>query len=305
MAETWNSWRNTLPAVDTTQHNQINPGQDRMESSNLDDLIDDPSEGTTEPDTVVTPTPAQLTSDQLEQILNRQNDQFQAQQRETMQMLGQQMNPPPRQDNSPVIEMPDPREMQRAMDDGDSARFMELMNQRDAAIDLSHRQQLQGVTNAAVQRFDELNNRYIEQQPEFKRHRPEVEALMEEINMPASLRNQPNLVAILVDAVKGRNIDKEVDERIETRRRQRQQTPTGEPTSTRQVRSNVANPEPVFSNEAFEALRMAGRSPDRHAQTLGYADWAAYERATQEKYNNWDDMNIPAWRRRMNSGRTA
>lgn len=284
-----------------------------MDLSDLDSLIDEEGPPQADGDNPSTGGQAQsppsgggLTAEQLEQIMDRQNQRFQEQQRETLAMFARQ----PQQEHQtqqPIIEEPDPRDMRQALEDQDYERYIQLSQQQAAAREVAHRNELNAYASAAVARFDEMNQRYVQTSlPDYQRYKPEVEALMERFNLPASLRNNPEVVGVLVNAAKGQNIDREVEERIQARRRQRQQqTATGEPTPTRRNSGGAAPPEQVFTNEAFEALRMAGRSPDRHAQALGYENWAAYERATAERYANWDEINAPAWRRRMNSGRTT
>lgn len=309
MAEaTWNNWRTTLNDQGGGNPQDNNPAPTEVQDDWADLLDDDPQETEDQPQETQANGNVNLTADQLNAILERQNKQFQEQQRETMQFMGQQFNqrqPQAPTEDRPAIEMPDPREMRRAMEEGDYETYFQLAQQEKAAIELQHRAELNQLSAAALQRFEEINGRFIEQQPEYKTYEKDVEAIMDEIKLPAHLRKNPQIVAIAIDAAKGRNIDREVDNRIQERRRQRQQTQTSEPTETRLVRAGAGSTAPTFTNEAYEALRMAGRSPDRHAQALGYENWAAYERATQEKYDKWDEMNVPAWRRRMNSGRNT
>lgn len=298
MAEPWNQWRQN-PGQEQEQDDVDLPDDEYDDEEEDIDEGEGDTEGEGEGDRqpAAAQQPQFLTADQVEQMISRQNEQFANYQRETLNAVQQSMAPRREEEQ---LQPPDPKEMKRALEEGDSDRYLELQQQQLLYVQQMTENRIRSLEQAAVQRFDDLNQQTIETQPTYQRYKREVEAMMDDLQLGPSLRRNPKIVSILANAARGQNVEKEFEEMQQQRRRQRGRQATGEPTNARSGRSTRRGrqeQEPVFSPDAMQALRASRRTPDRHAQLLGYKDWADYEAQTAQQYERWDEMNVPSWRR--------
>lgn len=319
MAEaTWNQWRSGLatgqdnnPSGETgysTANGQTTTEDDEFED---DEYAEEPDESEQEDEPEEPPqyasSPVQLTNEQLEQIFAKQQEQFQKQQRDTAEYLRTLSRPQQQQDIVDEIEAPSFRELRRAIEENDMEKYEQLLAQQSAANDIKWERRLRQLAGEATQYFARYDEHIAQTVvPEYKDYEAAINEIKKDLPpIPKEYMNHPGVRRLFVNAARGMNIEAEVQRRSEseqTQRRRRANPQTGAPTNQRQqTRRNARRSnEPVFTDEAYAALRAAGRTPDQHAQRLGYANWSEYEKATQTMYDNWDEMNIPAWRRKAN-----
>ena len=156
-----------------------------------------------------------------------------------------------------------------------------------------------------LQRIQELSAEVVQQSvPELKKYEKEVNTIMDDFGIQGDLRSNPKVVSLLVDAAKGRNLEQEVAAAEEARKRQAAARQTADVTTNRAA-GGTETEEPLFGMGSLQALRNAGRSPDQHAQALGYPSWEEFQKATAEKYDNWQERSQPAWRKRLNERRAG
>lgn len=208
--------------------------------------------------------------------------------------------PPPPPD--PGSRMPTQQEVRRAFESGDPDQFMDIYARGLQAVYDAADQRVRGLEQTGMQRIQELSREVVKTAvPEYQEYGRAAEKIMDEFGITGDLRANTQVVKLMIDAAKGRNLDGEVTRAVEARRRRAASRGTADTTSTRGVGSG--DTEPVFSIEAMQTLRRTGRAPDRHAQALGYANWAEYEAATARKYETWQEDSVPAWRKRLNARR--
>lgn len=249
--------------------------------------------------------PQFVSAEMMDQMLTRQQEQFAKQQQELLNNLysQSQQRDAMRAYEASQIQPPDPERMARALEEGETAEYIKMQNQQMHYLQQQYEQRLQQLEGLGARRFQEVNARLIEQAvPTYSKYKPEVDKLMDELQLDNEYRTNPQIVSILSDAVRGRNIDKEFEELTQQRRRQAAQRPTGDPTNSRRNMA-AADADPVFSPAATEALRAAGRSLEQHARRLGYESAEAYERHVREYNERRHELDIPKWRRQ--NGREA
>lgn len=247
--------------------------------------------------------PQFMSADQVTQLLNNQTQMIAEHIANVNRPAAPQSQPQP-EEPEPQSMMPTDREVREAFESGDGDAFMQVYARSLNAVHLANEQRIQRLERQGAQRMQQLAQETVRDAiPDD--YRDAVNEMMDELNMAPELRTNRQVLGILADAARGRNLDNEVNSAIEARvRRAAQQRQGGEPTTSRTARGQEPD-EPTFSLAAMQALRNAGRSPDRHAQQLGYENWEAYERATADKYTTWRDRSVPAWRQRLNERRQA
>ena len=247
-----------------------------------------------------------MTAQQVEDLLNRQQQAMLEQSQRYMDTVAQVVQPQqPQVPQQPSVTMPTQEEVEDAFVSADGKKFMEIYTRSLQAVHAANQQQIEALRVQGMARINELSDTVTEQtMPDWDRYKDAANEIMNEFNLDADLRSDPRVKKLMVEAAKGRNLDEEVNRAIEARNRQAAQRPTADVRSGRQAETGEPD-EPLFSQAALAALRQAGRSPDRHAQQLGYENWEAFQKASQEKYDTWEERSVPAWRKRLNERRGA
>ena len=245
-----------------------------------------------------------MTAEQVSDLLDRHTRMMQEQNQQYLQTVQQIAQPPqqPPQPEQPL--MPSQDEVRTAFETGDGNAFMDVYTRSLQALHQANQQQVKQLENAGMQRINELSQEVVKQSvPDYTRYEKEVDRLAQEYGVTGDLRANPKVVQLLVNAAKGENLDREVDQRIEARQRQAAQRQTPDPSAQREEVRAGGRDAPLFSQAAFQALRNAGRTPDQHAQQLGYANFEEYEKAAAEKIETWHERSVPAWRRKLEERR--
>lgn len=246
------------------------------------------------------PSPSFLSAEQMQEMLAQQQQQFAQSQRDLISSMQQQQiaQQQAAQAEAAAIRPPDPQAMARALEDGEMGEYIKLQNQQSLYMQQQYETRLAQLEQQGAQRFQEVNAALVKTAvPNYTKYEKDVEALMDDLQLPPELRVNAKVVGILADAARGRNFDREFDEATQQRRRQANQNATGEPTNTRQSAAQAGNDDPIHSPAAMEALRATGRSLEHHAKKLGYKTVEEYEAAIRSYNERRDAMDIPKWRR--------
>lgn len=244
-----------------------------------------------------------MTADQVNDMLERHTRMMMEQNQQYLSTV-QQMAQPQQPAQEPQVQMPSQDEVREAFETGDGSRFMDVYNRSLAAVHNASQQQVRALEQAGMERINQLSQEVVKSTvPDYQTYEKEVDRLANEYGVSGDLRSNPKVVQLLVNAAKGEDLEREVERRMEARARQAVQRQTPDPTAVREPSAQPESEEPVFSLAALQALRNAGRSPDQHAQQMGYANWDAYVQATSEKYQSWSERSVPAWRKRLNERR--
>ena len=261
----------------------------------------DEGEGEPAPDE---PQPASgfMSADQVQQLLDNQRTMMM----ETLTAANRPQQPQPAQPTQQTQPdarqiMPTAQEVREAFEQGDPDRFIDVYNRGLQAVYTAAEERIADLERSGTQRIQQLAQDSVQGLVPDE-YRDDVKKIMDDFNLPPDMRTNRKLLEVLTNAARGQNLDQEVSRAVEARVRQATQRRTAEPTSNRTARGQEAD-EPIFGMPALQALRNAGRSPDQHAQQLGYANWDEYERATAEKYETWQERSVPAWRQRLNERR--
>ena len=256
----------------------------------------DPQEGQQEP----AQTQGFMTADQVNDMLERHTRMMMQQNEQYLNTVQQIAQPQPPVSQEPQVQMPTQDEVREAFETGDGSKFMDVYNRSLAAVHNASQQQVRALEAAGMERINQLSQEVVKSTvPDYQTYEKEVDRLATEYGVSGDLRSNPKVVQLLVNAAKGEHLEQEVERRMEARARQAAQRQTPDPTTGREPASQPVDQEPLFSMAALQALRNAGRSPDQHAQQMGYANWDEYNAATAEKYSNWESSSVPYFRRSM------
>lgn len=271
----------------------------------LSNLITSGAEGEDEPEDggepgVAAPEPGGgfMSADQVQQMLDNQRNMI----TDTLTKMTQPAAPAPQQQQAePRQVMPTSQEVRSAFETGDADQFIDVYNRGLQAVYDAADARVTQLERAGAQRIQQLaQDAARDAVPD--EYRETVDGIMDKFGLAPELRTNKDILQVLTDAAKGRNLDAEVNKAIEARVRQKTQRQTADPTSGRQAQTGQEE-EPIFSMGAMQALRNAGRTTDQHAQALGYANWEEFNKASGEKYGDWDNQKVPVWRKKLNERR--
>ena len=253
--------------------------------------------------------PGMMTADQVNDMLRNQREMMEEQSRSMVEAMRESFRPqqPQEEQQQQGVSFPDQQEMVEALNAGDTQKYLNLQNQQTLALHQMYENRIRGLESQGMQRLTELNEQVIKQQnPQYAEYEEDIKKMMDQAQVPADQRTNPVIIDILTKAAIGANLEKEFEKKIEATRRQRNLSPTGEPSPKRYASGGAGGGrgEPVFSDESLQALRQSRRTPDDHARSMGYQNWAEYEKATQEKYDKWNEHE-PSWRKKMVGSRTG
>lgn len=228
--------------------------------------------------------PMAMTADQMQQMLDRQAEQFKEQQQQNMQLVQQALTPRQQQE---LVQPPDPAAMLKAIQEGDAEEFLKLQNQKDLATEQRHQLQLQRLEQAGAARFQEVNTQLLDTAvPEYTKHKDAVNKQMDELGLSPDLRSNPKIVEILTRAEAGRseNIEEEIRRRQQEQRRRANDTQVEGPggTTRRQTQRQAQEQPSVFSPDGLQAFAYAGKDPDDFARKMGHDSWEAYQASAAE-----------------------
>lgn len=249
------------------------------------------------------PTGGFMSAEDVERLLTRQTEMMREQNERFTQTVQQSFAPPPQPERRAL--MPTAQEVQEAFETGDGKAFMDVYQRSLQAVHSANEARVAALEQEGMQRINQLSADVVRTtMPDYTKYEKQVNSMMDEYQIGADLRGNPKVVELFTKAAKADNIENEIAQREEANKRRAAQRQTADSTPNRRAGGGEAE-EPLFGLSALQALRNAGRSPDQHAQALGYANWEAYNQATAEKYANWQDRSVPAWRKRLNERRTA
>lgn len=260
-----------------------------------------------EPQEAQDPTPSQgfMSAAEVEALLQRQSDRMMEHQTQYTQQIAQVLQPQQSAQQPQRTVMPTAQEVQKAFEEGDGNAFMDVYQRSLQAVHEANEARIAALEQAGMQRIQELSADVVKTTiPDLTKYEKEVNKMMDEYQIGGDLRSNPKVVQLFVKAARADNMEAEIAAREEAAKRQAAQRQTADPSSSRSARTGEPE-EPLFSMGALQALRNAGRQPDQHAQALGYANWDEFNRASAEKYENWNERSVPAWRKRLNERRQA
>lgn len=250
-----------------------------------------------QPEPEVQATPNYATVDQMQQMVQGVAAQLQENLVGLIRGGNQQEQPQP---SYQPIQEPTLEEINVAYDEGDTRRALQLQAQRDAAREQRYQQQLYQLRYEGQQAFAEVNQQLMTNQvPDYKRYEKEVQKKLDELGIKdVGYRNNPAIVKLITNAVKGEKIDEIIQERNEAAKRQANDAETGDPTSTRRGQYS-AQPKPVISEEAELALRFVGKDKEQFAKSRGHGSWGEYEKsaAAFQAVKRGEGSYVPKWRR--------
>lgn len=265
------------------------PGEDFTLDDDFDApvLSDDPGPPGDGEEPIVPPAPQPGVSvEQMQQMMDRQAQQFAEQQATNMQMMQQALRPPA--PGPEVIEAPDDAALQAAIEGGDAALFLRLSNQKQAAQEQRHQAQLTALAQQAAGRFTEVNAALLDTAvPGYAARKEAVGKQMDELGLSGDLRTNPKVIEILTRAEEGRpeNIEATIRARQEAQRRKGNDDPPGDVTGTTRRSAGRTPPvEPVFTPDGLQALAYAGHDPETFARKLSGQSWEEYQASTRELY---------------------
>lgn len=216
-------------------------------------------------------------------------------------MSGQQHQQQPQQQEPAYqpIQEPSLDEVQAAWEEGDTRKAIQLQAQRDAARDQRYEYQLYRLRQEGESWVGGVNEQLLGTSvPEYKKYEKDVQQLGKEIGIDAKLLKNPQVVALLTDAVKGRKIDEIYAERQEAERRQANDAALGEPTGGRAYPTKVPKESPIGEAEE-SAIRYYGIDREQFAKKRGHNSWSDYEDtvAAYKSAKQGQANYVPKWRR--------
>lgn len=245
---------------------------------------------------VVEAPPQYATVDQMQSMV--QGVAAQLQENLVNLMQGGQRQEQPQQMQHALPE-PTLEEIQTAMEEGDTRRYIQLQGQREAARDQRYQSEMYRLRAEGQQAFDAVNGRMLPNLvPDYKRYEKEVDKMIKDLGLPANTRQNPQLVELLTNSVKGSKMEDLLAERIEAQKRQETLEATSAPSGNRSNPTN-APPRKVFSDEALVALKTIGKDQETFAKTRGHGSWQEYESnaAAYQAAKRGEGNYTPKWRR--------
>lgn len=191
-------------------------------------------------------------------------------------------------------------QINEAFEEGDTKKALQLQAQREAAREQRYQAQLYQLRHEGQQAFAEVNQQLMTNQvPDYKRYEREVQKKLDELGIKdVGYRNNPAIVKLITNSIKGEKIDEIIAERNEAEKRRANEAETGDPTSTRRGQYS-APPKPVISDEAELALRFVGKDKEQFAKSRGHGSWSEYEKsaAAFQAVKRGEGSYTPKWRR--------
>lgn len=244
------------------------------------------------------PQPQYATVEQMQQMVQGVASQLQENLVGLMRGGNQQEQPTPTYQTIPE---PTLDQINEAFEEGDTKKALQLQAQREAAREQRYNAQLYQLRHEGQQAFAEVNQQLMTNQvPDYKRYEKEVQKKLDELGIKdVGYRNNPAIVKLVTNAVKGEKIDEIIAERQEAEKRRANDAETGDPTSSRRGQYS-AQPKPVMSEEAELALRFAGKDKEQFAKSRGHGSWSDYEKsaAAFQAVKRGEGNYVPKWRRK-------
>lgn len=243
------------------------------------------------------PQPQYATVEQMQQMVQGVASQLQENLVGLIRGGHQQEQPQP---TYQAIPEPTLDQINEAYEEGDTKKALQLQAQRGAARDQRYQIELYRLRNEGQQAFAEVNQQLMSNQvPDYKRYEKEVQKKLDELGIKdVGYRNNPAIVKLITNAVKGEKIDEIIAERNEAAKRQANEAETGDPTSSRRGQYSVP-PKPVISDDAELALRFVGKDKESFAKSRGHGSWSEYEKsaAAFQAVKRGEGSYVPKWRR--------
>lgn len=216
-----------------------------------------------------------LSEDQFERMMAGIGSMSQAVQQ--MQQAGAAPPPAP-----PIPEITDDQ-IAAAVDDGDTAKAMRLMETRmmrrfEGALGQFEQRGL-GILNQVTTQVTRS------QMPHYARFKDEIEAQLSSLD-PA-LRASPDAQMMAYRLVIGAHAEELTAEAVQAAQREAATTPAADPAGGTGSRSDVRRDpdvptlEEAYGAEVAQAVSANGDTPDSWAQKQGYADWPTFYKETE------------------------
>lgn len=264
---------------------------------------EDESEVETEPEPEPTPAPQYATVEQMQQMIQGVSEQLQNNLLGYIQ--GSQQQQQPQQPQMPQIEEPSLDQIAEAWEEGETKKALQLQAQRDQAREMRYNYQLQQVYQHGQQEFANVNKKLVNNVvPDYQKYEKDVANLMEEVGLPKEYRSNLQIIELLTNSVKGRNIDKLVEERIEAMKRQENDAETATPGTVNRGTVSSVPPQRVVSEDAEMALNFVGKDKESFAKARGYQSWSDYENnvSAYQQVKRGQGSYMPKWRRAKQQG---
>lgn len=193
-----------------------------------------------------------------------------------------------------MLESPSLDQIQAAYEEGDTAKALRLQSQREAAMEQRFDLRLNQLTNQGMQMFSDINRRtLLDGDPVYSEYKDEVDELLRQAGPAAA--NNPEMVKLCVDSVRGRHFDEIVQRQQEQAARAANLQTTQGPGSTQRTTNGQPREAPqqhiFIDSEGANALQEMGMTPDEYARDLGYNNWADMDTQYGEKLKH----DVPRW----------